>query len=357
MEVDEDLTIPNTVREKLDRTGITLRVPKKLGAIFAAAPAAYYLQANLSAEEVRTPTLEIEPVERTVELAEGSEFETDIVNLLRRAFWLDCLVRNVGQYGVELVEAGLLDRLDFDAHHAYSTSPAERLETYLESDFGSIEAELPEWHLATYVDPVTRHVRAIPHLLHKLSLIYEPRSRPADSGELLEYSLDRFHRSVRNPLPADSVRKAKPRFPDSQHGRVLGWMAEGYPVDVYKAIPDAHDNKFEYLDTPEQPKSIIVIVNDPKMEEEKSIVAEKYQQRSEELSIDVSAYQNVSVDRLATIFESETDFVHYIGHCTEHGLLCEDGNLSVSSIDESRAKTFFLNACGSFDEGNELIKQ
>jgi len=55
--------------------------------------------------------------------------------------------------------------------------------------------------------------------------------------------------------------------------------------------------------------------------------------------------------------ESHTDFVHYIGHCETHGLRCPDGYLSASSLSECNAETFFLNACGSFHQGRELVER
>jgi len=57
------------------------------------------------------------------------------------------------------------------------------------------------------------------------------------------------------------------------------------------------------------------------------------------------------------VFESDYDFVHYIGHCETDGLRCPDGYLSAADLDGVGAAVFFLNACGSFHEGMELVER
>ena len=91
------------------------------------------------------------------------------------------------------------------------------------------------------------------------------------------------------------------------------------------------------------------------MEEEKSVVEEKYGDRSKELSINLQIVKNTTKEKLQNIFQSNYDFVHYIGHCTREGLGCVDGYLSCSTPDICQIKTFFLNACGSFEQGRKLI--
>lgn len=357
LEIDDELEIPQSVQNNVVETGITIRIPRELSAVFTVAPLAYYLQAELTVEAIERPVLEIRGESDPRDLGNGGALEDNVVNTLRRVFWLDCLVRNKGPFGVDLVEEELLTRIKLDPGTLYTSSPRERLHSYLESDFELIEEDLPEWHLATYVDPIGDNVPAIPHLLEKLSLVYPPKSRPAERNELLDYSLDKFYRSIRASSSTEPVRHAEPRFPEFKHGRVLGWLADGYPVDVFKANPQAFENKLNYLDSVNRTKRIVVILNDQDMEEERAVVSNSYNDRAKELTIDISVRRNVSAAELANELEAESDFVHYIGHCSESGLLCKDGYLSISSLNRSRAKTFFLNACGSFKEGKALINK
>lgn len=103
--------------------------------------------------------------------------------------------------------------------------------------------------------------------------------------------------------------------------------------------------------------SIHVVLNDPEMAGEHEAVAEIYRRRAEDRSIDVTVDESLRTADLARVFERNHDFVHYIGHCETDGLRCPDGNLAVSSLERCRAQTFFLNACGSFYEGQTLIEK
>jgi len=82
-----------------------------------------------------------------------------------------------------------------------------------------------------------------------------------------------------------------------------------------------------------------------------------YRQRAEDYALDLTVEKHLSVDELARVLESENDFVHYIGHCEEDGLRCPRGYLSATSLDTVETETFFLNACGSFHEGIELVEK
>ena len=75
------------------------------------------------------------------------------------------------------------------------------------------------------------------------------------------------------------------------------------------------------------------------------------------MDIEVTVKERTTRAELAEVFESSHDLVHYIGHCDESGLRCVDGNLTIENIEESNVETFFLNACGSYYEGLELIEK
>jgi len=93
------------------------------------------------------------------------------------------------------------------------------------------------------------------------------------------------------------------------------------------------------------------------MDAERQTVANFYRRRAENLPIDVTVQDRLPTADLADVFESKNDFVHYIGHCDDEGLRCPDGNLDVADVEESRTRTFFLNACGSYEQGLELVEQ
>ena len=356
IEQSRTVAIPDRVQAAKPETGIELRVPDSIEQLYICAPLAYYLGATVSVADGTAPTLVAPEAGVTHKISDGSTLETAATDLLRAVFLFDCLVRNAGPYGTTLAESSLLDVLELDAKALYEASPAERLATYLELPHGAIEQRLPDWHLATYVEPTTDELGSLPYLLDRLSLIYSPETSELDGSELVERSLDDFYRGAggHNAGQVATVDIVKPELRES---RAHGWLAEGTPIDVFKCVPAAFTNRFDYFDREGETIDINVVLNDDEMENEHADVAAIYQSRSDEVPINVSIHDRLSCAELARVFESDTDFVHYIGHCEEHGLRCPDGYLSASSLDACNAQTFFLNACGSYYEGIELIER
>ncbi|WP_049925414.1 hypothetical protein [Halopiger goleimassiliensis] len=380
-ESGDTLEIPSDVRAETPDPGIELHVPPRYEALYVVAPLAYYLQATVRTIDSRsgeppTPTLRIPELGIEEPLSPLPGLERDVQQLLRTVFFMDCLVRNAGPYGTSLAELSLLDALELDAERLYDATPERRLATYLEVPFSAIEHRLPDWHLSTYVAPEYDRLEALPFLLDRLSLIYPPSTSELEGRELVKRSLDDFYRgrdgdSVDGRSPAGTpmgtvgATRASTRQvasvdvvkPELRHGRVHGWLADGVPIDVFKSTVDAYENRLEYIERESDETSIHVVLNDPEMAGEHADVADIYRQRSETLPISVSVEELLRTDELARVFESEHDFVHYIGHCETDGLQCSDGYLSTSSIDQCNVQTFFLNACGSFYEGRSLVER
>ncbi|AFZ74749.1 glycoside hydrolase family protein [Natronobacterium gregoryi] len=377
LEAGDELDIPDALSMDAPETGIELVVPPCYESLYVTAPLSYYLQATVrttdqipdayDGDDPRAPVLRLpdEGVERP--LSPLPTLERDIERLLRKTFFLDCLVRNAGPYGTKLAEETLLEELGCDATTLYEASPQTRLATYLDVPFTAIEHRVPEWHLSTYVAPEFDRLEALPFLLDRMSLIYRPRTSTLDGQELIERSLEDFYRGTNTTddyVAADADRANAGEVasvdvvkPELRHGRVHGWLADGVPIDVFKSAPDAYYNRLDYLGRSSDATSIRVVLNDPEMGSEYDEVAPIYRQRSEELPIDVAVEESLEMADLARIFENDHDFVHYIGHCETDGFRCPDGYLSVSSLDRCNTQTFFLNACGSFYEGKRLIEK
>ncbi|MFC5365576.1 hypothetical protein [Salinirubrum litoreum] len=351
VETGESVSIPESlVSDRLD-TGVTIRTPRSFDCLFPVASLAHYLGATVTVEDrqsvvVETPTREHELA--TTELGRES------ADLLSRVFFLDCLVRSAGPYGSEPAEAGLLDDVGIDPDRWYDAGLAARLGRYLDAPFERVIDELPTWHLAMYVDPRPAYVEVLPFLLHNLPTIYLAESEPLEQNERLSRSLDDFYRRRRQVSDPPSVEVIKPNL---AAGRMHGWLADGAPIDVFKSIPTAYENRFDYLGRSTDSISVVAVLNDPEMSDEHADAADIYRKRAEELDIDISVREHLTREELADVFEASHDFVHYIGHCEADGLRCADGNLAVSSLSESNTQVFFLNACGSFNEGVELVEQ
>jgi hypothetical protein len=98
-----------------------------------------------------------------------------------------------------------------------------------------------------------------------------------------------------------------------------------------------------------------VVCNDAEMREE-LVVGDIYGAR-DLVTFDVEQYELTDRETLASVFESDLDFVHYIGHVEERGLQCADGFLAADSIGRVGVESFFLNACRSYRPGQTLVEK
>jgi hypothetical protein len=354
---DGRTAIPDDIADETPDTGVELVAPPSFEKLFVLSPLAYYLQASVAIEDREAPVLRAPAVGVSRDLDPLPDLERDATRLLRKSFFLDCLVRNVGPYATNLAEASLLDALGLDAEALYDCSPAQRLATYVDVPYGAIEQRLPDWHLTTYVDPGPDRVDCLPFLLDDMSLVYRPRTSELEGSELIERSLNDFYRGPSTPGSAGQVASVDVVKPELRGGRIHGWLAEGTPIDVFKSSHRAYENRLSYLQRESDETTVTVVLNDDEMGDEHDDVERIYRERGEDISLDVTVREHLPQAELAREFESHTDFVHYIGHCETHGLRCPDGYLSASSLSECNAETFFLNACGSFHQGRELVER
>lgn len=371
-----ELDVPAAVRRSTPETGIELRLPPSLSTCSLAAPLAFYLGAAVHVDDDRTrPRLHASGagIDRALPVADGS-FADTVATLLRRVFFLDCLTRD--RPGERLAAADLLDEVGLDAATVRDRAPADRLATYLDAPFDRIEAEFPTWPLATYIDGGTRTARCLPHLLDRLSLVYPADASELDGGSLLRRALDGFYRGpgsaagsgttpgtalradgrdIRTRAAGD-VATADRLAPELRSARLHGWLAEGTPIEAFKSSPAAYRNRLAARRAREDPLDIAVVCNDADMTGE-TAVADIYRDRAADLPVDVTVHGSLGRRELADLLEQPCDFVHYIGHCEREGLRCRDGYLDVADLESVRARTFFLNACGSYQQGQRLVER
>jgi len=143
--------------------------------------------------------------------------------------------------------------------------------------------------------------------------------------------------------------------PELRGGRIHGWLARGVPVEAYTPSPAAYEHRLAAHTGGDL--DVAVVLNDSAMADEREAVDRIYRERARGFPVDVSLHRSVAAADLAGLLETDHDFLHYIGHCDVDGLDCPDGPLDVESIDRSRAKVFFLNACGSCHQGRALVER
>ncbi|WP_435063796.1 hypothetical protein [Halobaculum sp. EA56] len=350
VEFGESTGIPDAVDERCDDADVRVVVPDDLGYLFPVASFAHYVGAEVAVEPGAQPR--VETPGRTRLLPTLPAFQDEVGRLLERTFYLDCVVRDAGPHGSGLSVVSVADDLGLDADSLYAASPGGRLEAYLDVPFEEASDRFPEWHLSMAIDPRYEHVPTLSHLLSNVPHVRLASSTALAETEWLDNSLSDFYRGG-----AREVASVELVQPDLGPGRTHGWLADGVPIDTFKTLTEAYDNRARYLDAAGDPISVVAILNDTEMREEHDEVADHYRRRAEALDLDITLREHLTVDELASVFESRTDLVHYVGHCERDGLRCADGYLSASSLSESNAQTFFLNACGSYHEGIELIRK
>lgn len=349
--IGEETKIPSSIRECTSAAGLAIHVPESLEALFVAAPLAYYLGARIVVDDARdAPRLTSPDVDVDHQFGPLPAFQHQCAQLLRRVFFLDCQVRRVASCQERALRR-LETEFGLDSDAIRSGCPAERIAHYLDVPTRDLDPRLPDWHLATYVAPEAKHVRSLPYLLDRLSLVYLPQASALDRSDLLESTLTEAYPVRGETTPLEVVQ------PALHAGRVHAWLAPGTPIDAFKTSTAAFENQFHYSDRAHDNLRVSVVLNDDEMADEHATVADIYRDRSSNLPIDVTVKERLPQTELAEVFEAENDFVHYIGHCDDAGLRCSDGNLDVANLDASRTQTFFLNACGSYEQGERLVEQ
>jgi len=333
-----DENVPRSVGEAAPDTGIEMLVPQCLEHLLVAAPLAYYLGADVRITE-GLPRLCAPDANFERRFCRLPDFEHEAAALLRRVVFLDSLVRDLTDTPTARAALGIDPTLR-------QRPPDERLAAYAVLAGEEIRAHLPDWHLSTYVAPRLENARALPYLLDRLSLVYLPKATELDCPELLKRTLDDFYRG--------EVATVDVLNPELGAGRLHAWLADGTPIDAFKTSTRAHENRLTESACPER-VHVAVVYNDPEMTDER-VVSDIYREHAGPV-VDVSVHERLGRRELAEVFECPHDFVHYVGHCEVEGLRCSDGYLPVADLDRSRARAFFLNACGSYHEGQALIER
>jgi hypothetical protein len=306
----------------------TVTVRADPAAVLVAAPLSYYLGADLEVE-AGPPTVRHDGFEH--EFGRLPAFAEEAGDLLRRLCGLDVRLRSVpGETGPLSVDVG-------DAERLREATPTERLRAVLSADAPSG----PTWPLVTYVDDEVRNGRYLPFLLDRLSLVHPAEASELDPQALLKRSLDEFFRGE-----TASVEAVDPSLTDS---RFHAWRGEGTPVEAFTLLGDGGRRTGETFE-------VAVVCNDEAMRSEGS-VADVYRRRLANRDVDVRVHDRLPTAELAALFERSTDLVHFIGHCEVGGLVCPDGHLAAADIDACGADAFFLNACGSYHEGYDLVRR
>jgi hypothetical protein len=345
------------------KTDVRLELPPDYRSIYAAAPLAYYLGATVVPAD--SPRL-VTDTGFEYALDAGGGFEKTVERVLKRIFFLDCVIRTEGLRPVDLYERRELESyLEFDVASLYGEPTGARIEAYFDVPFSVLASELPDWKVTAHVEPMPENVELLPFLAHRLAIVRTSHGHEVSPPNQHEALIDTFFRSgnASQELQTNATDGpyVRPERTDSL-GEI--WVGDGIPLGANKALFDAYQNQLGRQPT-EEDIEITVICNDidlssmfgdaeASMEPEQALVDEVYGSRSE-LPFEVDTHHNLTVEELRSVLHSPTDFLHYIGHVDEAGMRCTDGTLDAATLETAGPDAFFLNACSSYEQGCHLV--
>ncbi len=328
---EDDAPLPTD--PEVPDTNLTLRLRPSARQLLAAAPLAYYLGAGVELVEASPQLL---AGDRSISLAEPVEVPAN--DLLTRVFYLDCVTRVGGPYGYEKPATVALDTLGLDADRLYDAPMAERVRTYFDAEFETVRDQFPPWHLDVHLTPAIEHGRLLASIVADVPRVQLPGA--ADGGV----------------SPVATTEDGRELVQPESDARLDGWLGPGVPADGFEMVPSGYEHGRAALGDPSA-VSVVAVFNGGATRREHEQAGQHYETRASETNLDASVRTELTTAELARLFESSVGLVHFVGHRDERGLQCADGFLDVASVDTVNTESFFLNACGSYPEGQALIQK
>ena len=383
IELTDELRIPDGLTPP--DTGIEITVPPEHDWVYPIASLAYWLGATV---RPGSPALHVAGKRYSLG-SDGSysaesdreAFEQHVRDVLQFTFMLDCAVRTEGFYNIDLDARRRVEAVELPLNFAelYDAPLADRIRTYLDLDinFETLASRIgrPGWRLTADVQPDSSRAPIMPFLARDLAVIRcPPLSKLKRSSEAASDGMeDVFARSSTGAIGSHSLmgdggatRASSKSERSSEPGdreRVIGlpeaesmsqaWIGDGFAIGAAKASTNSYLQRLEKHAEGDSGISIDVVVNDEEMADEAS-VSTIYGTR-DHLAFDINLHRDLSTESLAEVFESDTDFVHYIGHVDPEGFDCKDGYLDADQLCTVGADTFVLNACASYEQGQRLV--
>ncbi len=362
LELGEEFSKPAHI-ERPD-TGVEIVVPPELRAVFAVAPLAYYLGAEVvSGREacLRGPGWDHSLLDATARVAQSnpSPLERGVAKALKRSFFLDCLTRTEGYYPVTLHERSVVeDAVDVDFGELYDLPLAERLGEYFALPHHELDPYLPSWNLTTDIRPISDNVEMLPFVANDLSLVRCPQRETQYAAGPEPQAVTDFFRDHESdePVRGGGAGTAEGDIvnPEPTETAEHAWVGDGFPLGASKATPNSYRRRLTRDVSERTSIEITVVCNDDEMRDE-DVVADLYGAR-DLLDFDVKVHYDLTRDQLVQVLSTPTNLLHYIGHVDERGMQCADGFLDVTSLDTDVAiESFLLNACRSFEQGQALV--
>lgn len=350
-DLPSDMTPPDT--------GISLTLPESYEWLYPAVSVAYWLGATVKPGQ---PALHINGWSTSLGAAAGytgatdrHAFEKHLRDILQYTFQFDCAVRGFYNKKIDITRKLEAEGISLNTDCLANASLADRVKEYLtlEVPLRRLQEDIkrPDWKLTADVEPNAERAEVVPFLARDLAVIRCSTNSATSQGADLpgQQTTSTQPSRVAASTPADQVL----RLPDAD-SMFQAWVGEGFAVDAIKATTASYLNRIETDIAEDVRIEIDVIVNSDEMVDEAS-VSEIYG-TDNHLDFDINLHRQLSTRELKSILERDTDFIHYIGHVVPQGFDCTDGYLDARQLDHVGTNTFILNACSSYEQGQQLIE-
>ncbi|MFT4890903.1 MAG: hypothetical protein ACI9YT_001824, partial [Halobacteriales archaeon] len=332
VEVGDELDVPDEITPA--DTGVVIEVPPEPEAVFPLAPLAYYLGASLEIGD--QPRLLADDTTLTFPTGEGLERRSQ--RLLKQFLTLDAITRTEGLYDVDLherrrLESRLGESIDFE--ELYEASLPEQIDAYLDVPWELVSDLVPTWRLTVDVEPDFGFVNFLPYVFNHLGII---RTNPGVETHAVDAELTtsadlvrsiarqavdlRSQQSEEEPLEPVQL----PETDALEHA----WVGNGPAFGANKLLIEGSQHLSDWEASDEI--TITVVCTDERMKAEGEATS-LYGDR-DEVPFDVRYEFLPTREEMASILEEPIDFLHYIGHVEVGNLVCSDGHLDVSTVDE-----------------------
>jgi hypothetical protein len=336
----DELRVPDHIRRP--ETEVTIEVPPDLASIYLVSSLAYYLGARVVPG---TSGAKLCCAGYTEPLGEQAPAHEVVSGILRHLLLLDGVVRTEGIYQTAVGERrALSERVNLDYHELYNLPIAERTAQYLEIDRCLTEQLAPNWPVTTTIGAKIENVDILPYVADELSFVRTPESKEiTEPGPQLEG----FLRSENDNKVDTVLTSSEVNTPRHQ------WVGEGLPIHASRPSVKSFERQMKRTPKSDKEIQVAVVCNDEEMIEE---VAGSLYSKSTMTELDVTVHEGLTTQELRDVFESENDFVHYIGHGDKEGLQCTDGWLNLGTLSGTGTDAFLLNGCQSFEQGDALVR-
>jgi len=338
-------------------TDVAIEIPRDYGDLFRVSSLAYYLGADVVPGDERV--LDVAGERYALDTDRG--FEAEVSKLLKHVFFLDCVTRTEGFYPVNLHERDVVEPdLSFDPAAVYDATPAERLQAYLDVPYEVTEPHLPQWKLTADIEPDPDHVEAVPFVANELAAVRIPEDDEDPEVHDEPEALTEFYRAdgatVRSATGEESATDwSNVVKPDETDAIEHAWIAEGFPLGASKTRVESYLRRLDRPARDQSSISIDIVCNEDEMSEED--IVEQFYGTRDIFEFDITVHYDLTGDELATVLQTDTDFLHYIGHVDEGGFQCADGMFDARTLDEVNVDAFLLNACKSYEQGDALVER